>query len=179
MKANLATFKPRGDNTRALANGLGWFSIGLGLAELAAPGWFARSLGVRGGEALVRACGAREVATGIGILCAQRKRPWVQARIAGDALDIGTLGASLGPDNPQRGQAAVALAAVAGVAALDLVCAEALRTEAIDAAVPRRDYSARSGYGRPLGQVRGIAREAAGVRRRAWPGEALPGPVPG
>ncbi len=42
-----------------VARGLGWFSIGLGLAELIAPGALNRSLGMREHNALVRGFGLR------------------------------------------------------------------------------------------------------------------------
>ena len=45
-----------------MARALGWFSIGLGLTELIAPGKITRALGMEGKENLVRAYGAREVA---------------------------------------------------------------------------------------------------------------------
>ena len=57
-----------GDGALALAQGLGWFSIGLGVAELVAPAHLARFLGMEERTELIRAYGAREIATGIGIL---------------------------------------------------------------------------------------------------------------
>ncbi|MBV9236210.1 MAG: hypothetical protein JOZ94_10300, partial [Xanthobacteraceae bacterium] len=48
-----------------LARALGWFSIGLGLAELIAPNSITRALGLRGKEGLVRSYGAREIAAGV------------------------------------------------------------------------------------------------------------------
>ena len=75
-----------------LAQGLGLFSIALGAAELVAPDRVARPLGLSGRENLVAAWGMREIATGIGIL--QRARPpdLARGRLAGDALDLATLG---------------------------------------------------------------------------------------
>jgi threonine dehydrogenase-like Zn-dependent dehydrogenase len=52
----------------ALAEGLGWFSVGLGLAELVAPERLARFLGMDEHAGLIRAYGVRELATGAGIL---------------------------------------------------------------------------------------------------------------
>ena len=45
-----------------LARGLGWFSIGLGLTEIAAAPILARTLGLVGKEGLIRAYGLREIA---------------------------------------------------------------------------------------------------------------------
>src|SRR3954447_21563425 len=48
-----------------LARALGWLSIGLGVVELVAPGRLARSLGLEGKEGLIRAYGARELASAV------------------------------------------------------------------------------------------------------------------
>jgi len=42
---------------------LGWFSIGLGLAEVLAPRSLTRGLGMEGHEQLMQAYGVREIAT--------------------------------------------------------------------------------------------------------------------
>src|SRR5215510_3008780 len=56
-------------NEQKIARGLGWLSIGLGVAELVAPRRLAKLIGVRGNyNGLLRAIGAREIASGIGIL---------------------------------------------------------------------------------------------------------------
>jgi hypothetical protein len=143
-----------------IAGGLGWFSIGLGLLEVGAAGTLARGLGLRGQETLLRAFGVREIVNGIGLLAAADRRPWVQARIAGDALDAATLFA-LARRSSQPAGVAVGLAAVLGVTVIDLLCAEALRAEEAGRAAQRRamrDYASRSGF--PIGttSARGAAR---------------------
>jgi hypothetical protein len=110
------------ENAHSLARGLGWFSIGLGLAEVLAPRALTRGLGMQGSEQLLQAYGLREIATGIGILSSEQAAPWIWGRLAGDALDIATLSTGLKEDNPKRENVGIALAAVAGVTALDLVC---------------------------------------------------------
>lgn len=116
----------RVDDGRMLANGLGWFSIGLGMAEVLAPGKLAGWLGMEGREGLLRAYGAREIATGVGILAQRRPAEWVWGRVAGDFLDLATLASGLGGDNPRRGNVVTAMAAVAGVTVLDVLCARQL-----------------------------------------------------
>ena len=142
-----------------LARGLGWFSIGLGLAEVLAPRTLTRSLGMKGHENLVRAYGIREIVTGFGILASRDPQPWIWARVGGDALDAATLAGALGPENRKRENAGLALGAVAGVAALDLYCAQALRAEEQEAARPTVDYSDRSGLPRDPDAMRGAARD--------------------
>ena len=117
------------DLTLALAQGLGWFSIGLGLAELLAGRALARSMGMDDYAALIRTYGAREVATGVAILTRPDPTPWIWARVGGDALDLATLAVGLHEDNPRRANVGVAIAAVAGATALDLVCAVRLSRE--------------------------------------------------
>ena len=112
----------------ALARGLGWFSIGLGLAELLAPRALARSLGMPGRTGLLQVYGLREIGAGIGALAARDPTPWIQGRVAGDALDLATLAAAY-PDNRRKGSLLLAVAAVAGVTVLDVACAGALARE--------------------------------------------------
>lgn len=105
----------------ALPRALGWFSLALGGLELAAPGALGRWLGFPGGTRLIAGYGAREIAAGVGLLATDAHKPWLLARIGGDALDIGTLALGLRDDNPQRQQVLIALAAVLGVTLLDIV----------------------------------------------------------
>jgi hypothetical protein len=108
-------------NEHRIARFLGWFSIGLGAAELFAPKALCRSLDVDCDEKLVQAFGAREVAAGVGILSQRNPTPWVWGRVAGDAVDLGALAAAL-KNSGRRGMVAVAIASVAGITALDILC---------------------------------------------------------
>jgi hypothetical protein len=134
------------DATQA-AIGLGWFSLALGAVEVLMPRQVARAAGVDGMAHAVRAYGVREIVTGVGLLVARRKAPWMWARVAGDALDLATLG---------LGARANGLPAVA---AADVACARALSQADVAAAhEPPRDYSDRSGLPQPPAQMRGAAR---------------------
>lgn len=158
-------FHGRGsDGPLALAQGLGWFSIGLGVAELIAPERLAGFLGMEEHTGLIRAYGAREVATGLGILSQQDPTPWMWGRIGGDVLDLGTLAMGLTPDNPRRGNVGLAVAAVAGVMALDIICARGLGADRERSYQPVRDYSDRRGLPRPPADMRGAARDALAPR---------------
>ena len=108
----------------ALARGLGWFSIGLGMAELVTPRAVTRALGLRGQEGLVRAYGLREIGTGIGILMAEDPAPWIWGRVGGDALDLATVVGGL--EGSKRGEALLALVALGGVTAVDVACGRQL-----------------------------------------------------
>lgn len=109
-----------------LASGLGWFSIGLGLVEVLAPRRLADFLGIARRDSLLRIMGAREIATGIGILMQPRPAGWVWGRVAGDAVDLSLLGAAASSRGTRGGNLATAIASVAGVTALDVLCAQQL-----------------------------------------------------
>lgn len=117
------------ERTERRAKGLGWFSIGLGLAELAAPGTVARLIGVNDDEETrntLFALGLREITSGIGILTKPRTAGWVWTRVGGDLMDLALLGKALGSDDSDRTRVAVATAAVLGVTALDYVTSRQL-----------------------------------------------------
>jgi hypothetical protein len=140
----------------SLARGLGWFSIGLGLAEILMPRAMARGLNMRGRERLLLLYGLREIATGIGLLAASNRTPWMWGRVAGDALDIATLAGRMQPG--RRLGPAIGLAAVAGVTAVDVANASALAARDRRRTQSTVDYSDRSGFPRSPDQMRGAAR---------------------
>jgi hypothetical protein len=107
--------------SRPLAEGLGWFSIGLGLAEVLAPNAMARLVGMPRQPTLVRLYGLRELAAGIGILRERRPTTWLAARVAGDALDLATLAANAAARRSDGSRLGLAAVAVAGVTLLDIV----------------------------------------------------------
>jgi uncharacterized membrane protein len=116
----------RNDRSERLAIGLGWFSVGLGLAKLAAPRAVAQLIGVRpDSEALsvLRTFGAREIATGVAILSEPDRAAWLWGRVGGDAVDLLSL---MQADKTHPGRTAAASAAVLGVAAFDVICAQQL-----------------------------------------------------
>ena len=142
-----------------LARGLGWFSIALGLTELFAARDLTRALGMKGHEGLVRAYGVRELATGVAILASHDPTPWIWGRVGGDTLDLATLATGLQGENGQKPAVGLAIAAVLGVTALDVVCAQGLSSQK---SLTDRDVSPRRyGSGLPLGvaRSRGAARD--------------------
>ncbi|HEX8416450.1 MAG TPA: cyclase dehydrase [Methylobacterium sp.] len=147
--------------TDALARGLGVFSIVLGTIELLAPRFLARNLGMRGQEGLIQAYGLREIGTGVGLLAADDPMPWVWGRVGGDALDLATLAAAY-PDNPKKDNLLIAVAAVAGVTALDVICAERLTNETREPLPPLRNYAKRNGFPSGIAAVHGAAKNVAG-----------------
>ena len=112
---------PKSDRAEQIAKALGWFSIGLGLAQLIAPRSVSRTIGVQDSPRLMRALGAREIASGVGILSQRRPANWLWARVAGDAMDLALLGAAARSRHSMRERIGWASAAVAGIAVLDLL----------------------------------------------------------
>jgi len=104
---------------------LGWFSIGLGLAEMIAPRGVARAIGAGPDGKVLPFFGAREIAAGLGILAGGHPGEWLWGRVAGDGLDLAYLWSSYKsqPDKTERTKLLAAIGTVAGVTALDIVSA--------------------------------------------------------
>src|SRR4051812_8361883 len=163
-----------------VARGLGWFSLGLGLAEIIAPGKLGRALGLEGKETLLRAYGGREIGAGMWAL-SDTPAPAIWARVAGDLVDLGTLAAGLrGADETQRRNAFIALAAVGGITLVDLLTAMKLSAETSEnKGDTGRDYSDRSGFPGGAAKARGAASDfRTPSEYRAAPAEE-PKRVPG
>lgn len=119
-----------GAGTQRTSEFLGYFSIGLGLAELLVPRAMQRVIGVarpRGGNATtMQVMGLREIAAGVAILGSRDRAPAVWARVAGDALDLALLGVTLANAKNERGRTLFALGNVAAITALDVLTARRL-----------------------------------------------------
>jgi uncharacterized membrane protein len=124
--ASAAYRRTKREESDPLTRGLGWFSIAAGLAQVLAPRTVGRLTGVHIPPALMMLCGLRELACGIGILAQPKALPWLNVRIAGDALDLAGLAAALAIPGVDRRRLAVTGAAVAGITALDIHCAREL-----------------------------------------------------
>lgn len=142
----------------ALVRGIGLFSLGLGVAELVAPGKIAKTFGLEGKENLLRAFGAREIASGIGTLSTD-PQPALWSRVAGDVLDMGTLAFGTRSDIPDaKRNATLGIAAVAGIAALDAFAATLMAKRGGERPPPA-DYSDRSGLPKGVAASRGYYRQ--------------------
>ena len=124
-------------DAESLATGLGWFSLILGIAELASPGTVGNLAGVGKRNVMLRGAGVRDLAAGVGILTQRNRAPWLWARVGGDVMDLALLATGLRSTNTRRGRAAASLAAVAGITALDFLAAVQLTRGAGRAAFRR------------------------------------------
>ncbi|HJU89899.1 MAG TPA: SRPBCC family protein [Gemmatimonadaceae bacterium] len=138
-----------------LANALGWFSIGLGVAQIVAPGRVARLVGVgdsgRSRE-IMRTIGLREIAAGVGILSQSRSAGWLWARVAGDAMDLALLGKAMTASGGRQ-RASAATAAVLGVTALDVYAAERMSRTSTNGEEQTVDVARAVTVNRPVEEV--------------------------
>ena len=156
-------------NADGMAHFLGWFSLGLGLAQVVAPEAMSRLIGIADAEdnaPLMRTMGMREMAKGIGILSTPRPEKWVWGRVAGDALDLAALGKVMANPRNDRSKAMGATLAVLGVTALDYYCARQLARISDDAVRVAHEpgiFTKRSiTIRKPLEEVRAAWNDVAG-----------------
>lgn len=108
------------DGIDRLARALGWLSLALGMMKFIETRRNPQPAGLDDQRDMIRIYGPRELATSIQDLPgAGPAGP--KARIVGDLMEIATLLPALRAHNPQRGKAALALAAVAGVTLFDIL----------------------------------------------------------
>jgi uncharacterized membrane protein len=135
----------RGTGGQTTADGLGYFSIALGLAELLAPDAMARLIGVTDPDErnhkTMRVMGLREIAAGVAILASEQPAKAVWARVAGDTMDLALLGKTLSNAENNRGRTLFATANVAAVTALDVKTARLLSKQ------PRTNVNERASEG--------------------------------
>jgi hypothetical protein len=115
-------------NINKFSRALGWFSVGLGTAEILAPNFLANTLRIRPRPRLMRSFGMREMVSGIGLLRSRNKNAWLWSRVVGDAMDLTMLAAAIREKRRNRGALGIATAAVAGVTALDVYSSLASRS---------------------------------------------------
>ena len=140
-----------------LARGLGWLSIGIGLYQLLTPGKLTQKLGMQGNENNMRACGAREIITGIGAF-SDNPTPAIWSRVGGDMLDLAALSFALkDAHNPKKQNMYLALTAVGILTAIDYACAKALSQRHAYQGGITPDYRQRSGFPKGLAGARGAA----------------------
>jgi uncharacterized membrane protein len=108
----------------ALAQFLGWFSLGLGTAQVTAPRAMCRLIGAEGKGAsrtIMRVIGIREIVQGLGILMRPRPTTWLWSRVAGDGLDLSLLALTAMKNRQRRGRTGMAIANVMAVAVPDVL----------------------------------------------------------
>lgn len=130
------TAKARQDEVRRRGRGLGWMSLGLGVAQLAAPDTVRRISGVDDSatsRAVVQLVGARELVHAAGLLTSRRKGIWAWTRVVGDAMDLAALGLAIAHRGGRRRRRLVGVTgAIIGITVVDLLtAAQATRSRQI------------------------------------------------
>ena len=116
----------------SLARGLGLFSLGLGAYQLLAPRRFSELIGVHPEDdrvAATRLVGMREIGAAGGLLASPKPVTWPWLRVGGDLMDAGLLARAMISRDARRDRVALALVAVAGIAAVDLLAGMVLASE--------------------------------------------------
>lgn len=131
-----------------IAEGLGWFSLGLGSAQLLAPGALNRLAGIRDDAAArvaQRFVGLREVGAFAAIM-ADRPRPAVPlwSRVGGDLIDLALLGRAWERKRESAPRLALTIANIAAVTGLDAYAATR-STEADKRHEPKTEGEAAAG----------------------------------
>ena len=123
----------RGTGGEKLADFLGFFSLGLGLAEVVAPHVIAKAVGVRRPDGwtrlTIRLLGLREIGHGVAILSNSQPRKAAWSRVVGDAIDLALLGRVMANPENDRGLALFATANVLAVSGLDVMAATQLSAQ--------------------------------------------------
>lgn len=111
---------------------LGYFSLALGVSQLAAPERVAQLIGLDNRartRSLLRVIGLREIASGLTILSNGSSAGPLWSRVAGDAMDLALLGGALAGGSGDLARLTAATTAIAGVTALDAYSAASLSRE--------------------------------------------------
>lgn len=119
--------KARQDEIQRRGRRLGWMSLGLGVAQLAAPDTVRRISGVDDSptsRTVVPLVGARELVHAAGLLTSRRKSIWAWTRVLGDAMDLASLGVAIARRGGRRRRRLVGVTgAVVGITVVDLLTA--------------------------------------------------------
>ncbi|HST69109.1 MAG TPA: hypothetical protein VLI94_05575 [Solirubrobacterales bacterium] len=147
------SFGPSGRRDARIAEGLGWFSLGLGAAQLLAPGALNRLAGIRDDAAArlaQRFVGVREVGAFAAIM-ADRPRPVLPlwSRVGGDLLDLALLARAWDRKRESAPRLALTIANIAGVTGLDIYAA-IRHTEAERRREPRAEGEGKAPGGGPV-----------------------------
>ncbi len=139
-------------NFGKVARFLGWFGLGLGLAELIMPRRVQKLAGVHGDRAgLIRFTGLREIGSALFIFMQVRPSQGMLARVAGDAMDLVALGSAFNRRHADKKALSIAAASVAGIATLDALTALQLsrkkQEEGSYSVLTQNDLSGRSKNG--------------------------------
>jgi hypothetical protein len=117
--------------SRRADEGLGLFSIALGVTQLVAPRWLGVQAGLGQQPRLLRLIGVRELLTGAGVLLQRTPNSALWLRVLGDLVDFAVLMRAL-RQSPRRTRAGIALTIVSIVGLIDLWAAYRAQRQAAE-----------------------------------------------
>lgn len=109
-----------------LARGIGWVSIGVGLALIVTPRWMTKGFGMGERPNLGRFLGVRDLVLGAGLLRSESLAPWLQARAISDVGDAALLTGGAVSGAFPRSQAMVGLTVATTFSVLSFALARRL-----------------------------------------------------
>ena len=122
---------------KQVSHGLGWFSIGLGVFQIFGAQQIAKRFDAYRYERVIKAFGMRGIGNGVALLGRPERPALMWGRVAGDALDLASLG-TLAAGQPRNRFLWGAIAFVAGAAVVDVLTARALDRDADAEGMPDR-----------------------------------------
>jgi hypothetical protein len=111
-----------------LVRALGWVSIGVGLAAVAAPGPLMKAIGLGTRPNLGRFIGVRDLVLGMGLLRGPNPAVWCRARGIADALDVALIIGGAAAGAFRRDRAPIGVATGASFSALSFWLARRLES---------------------------------------------------
>ena len=125
MKAVLSRLDP---HAQRLPIGIGWISLGIGLALTRAPVGTAKFLGWERRERSARLVGAADLIIGTGLLMSPRRSRWMLARATLNAVIGAIYARALADSTPRRKRAVGGVCLMIGLTANDYLLSRRLRT---------------------------------------------------
>ncbi len=113
-------------NEYKLARGVGFVSLGVGLALLAAPARTTESFGMGERKELGRFLGIRDLILAAGLLRSGNPAPWLRARAISDAADAALLAGGAAFGAFPRGRSMLGAAIATGFSTLSFILARRL-----------------------------------------------------
>ena len=113
-------------NEHRLARGVGFVSLGVGLALLVAPARTVEAFGMGEHKRLGRLLGVRDLILAAGLLHGGNPAPWLRARALSDAADAALLAGGAASGAFPRGRAAFGVAVAAIFSVFSFVLARRL-----------------------------------------------------
>ena len=115
------------EHAHGLSTGVGWVSLGIGLALTLAPNRSTRFLALEDRRGLASVVGASDLMIGTGLLVGQRRQPWMFARVFLNLVIAISYARTVMEDRPRRKRAGGGLCLMVALTVFDYTLARRLR----------------------------------------------------